>query len=148
MESRLDLLSPNLVKKLSPAAEQKLRRITVAACKIALSRTELKSSLIDQSIEALEGSQSIDRWFLRQKLESYTNQLDKLQWDLREQVDSGMETMDKYLKAFGNARTINALYFALDSDPYFAAAETIYEVYAATNDLQALEEEINRILTE
>ncbi len=97
MESRLDLLSPNLVKKLSKADEEKLRRIVAKVCEIALNNTEIKSPLINYFRETLEGSPSVDRLFLQQELEIFVNQLDEIQWDVKEQVDLGTETMSNYL---------------------------------------------------
>ena len=146
MESRLDLLSHDLVKKLSQADEQRLRRIAAKVCEIALRHSEIKSPLIDYFWESFQGSASVDRLFLKQELKNFIDQLDEIQWALKEQVDLGSETMPNFLRAFSNARIFNALYYALDADPYIAAAESIYETFAATNDLKTLEEAINNIL--
>jgi hypothetical protein len=51
----------------------------------------------------------------------------------------GFETMTNYIQAFTDARVFNALYFALDPIPFVAAAESIYETFAATNYLNSLE---------
>jgi hypothetical protein len=142
MESRLDLLSPKLVKELSQADEEKLRRIAATVCEIALLHTELENPFINYFKESMDGLPSVDRLFLQQELERFVDQLDEIQWTLKEQVDLGTETMPNYLKAFRNARIFNALYYALDADPYIAAAESIYETFAATNDLKTLEEAI------
>jgi hypothetical protein len=117
MESRLDLLSPHLVKKLSQVDEQKLRRIALTACEIALSRIDLKSPLINRTKEALEDSISNNGSSLRVELKSFIDQLDDIQWALKEQVGSGRESMQNYIKAFCNARTFNALFYAIDDFP-------------------------------
>lgn len=150
MESRLELISPNLVKKLSQADEKILQRITSKVCEIALRQTDINSPLINQFKESenVEGTTLIDRSSLRQELKSYIDQLDEIQWDLKEQVDSGSESLENYLQAFCNARVINALYYALDANPYLAAAESIYEANAATNNLRELEDAIEVILRE
>lgn len=148
MESRLDLLNRNLVQKISQANEKKLRKIASTACEIALSHTDIKSPLINLAKKELEESTPVGRSALLIPLKILIDSLDEIQWNLKEQVDLGTETMQNYLKAFCNARAINALYCALDVNPFIAAAESIYEAYAATNDLKTLEESINKILIE
>lgn len=54
--------------------------------------------------------------------------------------------MPNYLQAFTNARIFNALYYSLDPVPYIAAAESIYEVFAATNDLLSIDKLVSNIL--
>lgn len=41
---------------------------------------------------------------------------------------------------FRTARLFNALYFSLDINPLTAATNAIYEVYHATDDLNAIED--------
>jgi hypothetical protein len=147
MESRLDLLSSDLAQKLSQVNELKLRKIASAVCEIALGYTDLKSPLINLTSEALEKSPSINCSSLLVELKLFIDQLDEIQWNLKEQVDLGKETMPNYLKAFCNARIFNTLYCALDPNPYMAAAESVYEAYAATQDLAALEKIIDENCT-
>lgn len=146
METRLDLLSQGLVEKLSHTEGVKLRLIAWSICKMALPHTNLRNPLIDQFLNVTEGGTSVDLILLRNELLNQVEKLDEVQWNLREEVDKGNETMPNYLQAFTNARIFNALYYALDPIPYIAAAESIYETFAATNDLNAIEELISNII--
>jgi len=148
MESRLDLLSPNLANELSRVNEQKLRKVAYSVCDFALRHVSINNPLVNQSFEAFKGSASIDILSLRRNLSGLIEQLDEIQWDIQEQVDLGLDTRENYVKAFRNARAINALFYAFDPNPYIAAAESIYEAYAATYDFKSLEEAINEILIE
>jgi hypothetical protein len=58
-------------------------------------------------------------------------QLDEQQWNLQALIDDGQATSDDQLKAFGRARAVHALWFALDTNPFTAATESIYEARAA-----------------
>lgn len=146
METRLDLLSLELAKELSHANAAKQQLIAWSTCKMALSHTRLRNSLIDQFLDVTEGKKSVDLPVLRNELLKYAEKLDEVQWNLREEVDNGIETMPNYLQAFTDARVINALYFALDPNPYIAAAESIYETYAATGNLLSLRNIISTIM--
>lgn len=146
METRLDLLSLELAKELSHANAAKQQLIAWSTCKMALSHTQLRNSLIDQFLDVTEGNKSVDLPVLRNELLKYAEKLDEVQWNLREGVDNGIETMPNYLQAFTDARIINALYFALDPNPYIAAAESIYETYAATGNLLSLRNIISTIM--
>lgn len=146
METRLDLLSLELAEELSHANVAKQQLIAWSACKMALSHTQLRNSLIDQFLDVTEGKKSVDLPVLRNELLKYAEKLDEVQWNLREEVDNGIETMPNYLQAFTDARVINALYFALDPNPYIAAAESIYEIYAATGNLLSLRNIVSTIM--
>jgi hypothetical protein len=148
MESRLDLLCPHLVKKLIQADEETLRKIASAVTQFALSHYDLNEPWINQVASSLRDTPPSNSLFIRQKLLGFVEQLDEVQWNLRDQVEQGTGQADEYLKTFGRARAVHALYYALDSHPYIAAAESVYEAHAATNDFKALEELINHILAE
>ncbi len=62
--------------------------------------------------------------------------LNEDQWNLQELVDRGQAEKSAQHSAFISARAANALYYALDDDLLFSAAEAIYEANAALNDLQ------------
>jgi hypothetical protein len=113
---------------------------------MALPHTTLQNPLIDQFLNVSEGGTSIDLIILRNELLNQVEKLDEIQWNLSDEVDKGNEKMPNYLQAFSNARVFNALYFALDPNPYIAAAESIYEIFAATNDLRAVEELVSNII--
>lgn len=147
METRLDLISKNLALKLSRADEKKQRDLAWSIGKVALTYTKIRNSLVERFLDAAEGRLCpADLPTFRQELLNHVEELDALQWDLREDVDQGKGAVSDYLQAFADARVFNALYFALDPDPYIAAAESIYETAAASNDFPALEELVRKIV--
>lgn len=146
METRLDLISQHLVNKLAHADEKKLRDLAWSTCKTALTYTNIQNSLVERFLVAAEGLLPVDLPSFRQELLNYVEELDAIQWNLREEVDQGKGALSDYLQVFVDARVFNALYFALDPDPYIAAAESIYETVAASNDLPALEELVRKII--
>ncbi|PKO11945.1 MAG: hypothetical protein CVU39_26780 [Chloroflexi bacterium HGW-Chloroflexi-10] len=148
MKTRLYILNPNFVQKLLHLDEQKLKKISNAVCNFALERNNIKAPLVLRGLEFLKGTTLDDRASLKIQLENLLAKLDDIQWNLHEQVDLGTESTENYILAFCNARAVNALLYALDEDPYVAAAESIYEANAATNNLQALEDVINKALLE
>ncbi|HPH98463.1 MAG TPA: hypothetical protein PKW33_20680 [Anaerolineaceae bacterium] len=146
MESRLGLISKNLAHQLSHTDEKTLRNLTWATGKAALTYTKIRNSLVERFLDAAEGRCPADLPSFRQELLNYVEELDALQWNLREDVDQGKIAVSDYLQAFADARVFNALYFALDPDPHIAAAESIYETVTASNDLPALEELVRKII--
>lgn len=147
METRLDLLSRTLALQLSGIEERKLREIAVSVCKAALNCTRVRNSLVEEFYICVAGEIEDNQCVLRHELLNFVKQLDEIQWDLQEQVELGNETTAHFAQAFRDARVFNALYYALDPDPYIAAAESIYEAFVAINDLRPLEKIVAEILS-
>ncbi len=138
-ENRLESLDPELSARLETASIFQLRAAALAACRFVLKNTNLNHPILDRGLEALElGNYSDDS--LSAKLESFVNYLDELQWDLQEKMDEGRTEISTYLAAFHQARAANSVYFALNTDALNAATESIYEAYAATEELATLKE--------
>lgn len=140
-ENRLELLDQGLSALLEKASVSQRRNVALIASQFALERTNLNDPIVDQALKAMEIGNYGDE-SLREKIESFVNQLDEIQWDLQEKMDAGEAELSAYLTAFQQARSANSLYFALDADAFNAATESIYEADAATDDLVTLKQRI------
>lgn len=135
---RLDLISPELLLRLGKASKEQLREIVHSVCRLVVERTGLENEIIDEVMEILDsGSQNNDS--LRVSINNFVEALDEKQWNLQELVEIGQAKKSDYFSAFSRARAANALYYALDQDPLFSAAEVIYEANAALDDLTIVE---------
>ena len=52
----------------------------------------------------------------------------------------------EYMRAFERARAANAIYYALSTDAWEAATESIYEATAATDQFEAIAEIVSQVL--
>lgn len=145
METRLDLLRKDLVKRLSLLSPLKLRRIAYKVCELALRCNKIATPLIERFRLSFDDRSIEDIIQLRTEILGFVNELDEIQWSLRDQLDMKEVDSQTYLQAFYEARTFNALYFALDPNPYVAAAESIYEAHAATNNIQAIVDMVEEV---
>lgn len=143
-ENRLELVAPDLASLIIRAEERTLRDAILAVCRAA---TEgMDDPIIRQAMDALEGRKRRDKG-LREKLKRLVEDLDEIQWNMREAMETGGLSEDTYLEAFSRARAANALYFALDPDPVNGALEAIYEAYAAMGDLGRIREIVRRTIS-
>lgn len=140
-ENRLELLDQDLSALLQKASVSQQRNVALIASQFALERNSLNDPIVTQALKAMEIG-NYDDESLREKIESLVNQLDEIQWDLQEKMDAGEAELSAYLTAFQQARSANSLYFALDTDAFNAATESIYEADAATDDLVTLKQRI------
>ncbi len=136
-KKRMELIDKALVVRLERASSSQLRAAALAACRLALERTSLTDPIIEEGLKALTAGDYGDP-LLRSKLESLVNALDEIQWDLQDLLEEGRIDRATYEAAFNRARAANAVYAALDSDAFEAAADSIYEAYHATDDLAGL----------
>lgn len=143
-ENRLELLDRDLSTLLKKASVSLQRNAALIASQFALKRTNLNNPIVDQALKAMEIGNYGDE-SLREKIESLVNQLDEIQWYLQEKMDAGEAELSAYLGAFQQARSVNSLYFALDADAFNAAAESIYEADAATDDLATLKQKVLQV---
>ena len=145
IENRLELISPELVSRFKHASNLQLRVCALAACRFALDQTGLTNPIIDEGLNSIEATNYGDS-LLRQKVEVLINELDEVQWAIQELLDEGQGDQASYLRAFGQARAAQAIYSALDANPFVAATEAIYEANAATDDLTNLKKVILLVL--
>jgi predicted transcriptional regulator len=136
-ENRLELVDPDLSKRLSRMTEMQLRAVALAVSRFAVERTGLSDAIIDRGLAALHEGRYGDPQ-LRSQLWSLVESLDEIQWDLQDAIDEGRASQDEYEVAFNRARAAHSVYFAQDPDALEAALEATYEANAATDDLAGL----------
>ena len=137
IERRLELIAPDLLAHFRKAPNSQLRAVALAASRFALEHTGLADPLLNEGLEALESARYGDT-SLRERVESFIDMLDQIQWNLQDLMDEGKADQTSYLIAFRRARAAHSVYFALDLDAFAAAAESVYEANAATEDFESL----------
>jgi len=136
-KTRLDLIDPNLCTQLEIASKPTLRRVALAACNFALTRTDLIHPLLDQALQELSSNSSPSS-NLNTALEQLVESLDEEYFDLKDAAENGKTEGASWQVAFCKARAANSVYFAIGEDEYLAATEAIYEANAATEDMDTL----------
>lgn len=137
VKNSVELIDKELAACLERASSSQLRAAALAACRLALERTGLTDPIVEEGLKALANGNYSDV-LLRSKLRSLVDRLDREHWRLKELIEQGRADEPPYPSAFHKARAVNAVYAALDSDAFEAAADSIYEAYHATNDLATL----------
>ncbi|MBH0054433.1 hypothetical protein I6E74_09650 [Salinibacterium sp. SWN139] len=84
---------------------------------------------------------------VRDQLWELVQELDESAWDLQD-AEAGDESAHGYANAFARARSVNALWYAI-AVPITTETvlDCLYEVQAATGDLDALRTAVSRVLT-
>lgn len=137
-EQRVRLIDPSLSASLGKASSSQLRAAKLAACFFAIQSTQLWVPVISKAVEILERDEAIDS-MLHNELESFVNELDEKQWDLQDALEEGKVDEATYITAFKEARAANAVYVAFNSDPFWAAADSVYEAFHTTDNRKDLQ---------
>lgn len=139
-EFRLETNEPDLLEALRRASVEGQRRVAEAVAVHSIEIAGVSEEVLGDARAALrEGQYGAEA--LIGRLDAVVDRLDETQWDLRDRFESGEVSEEQYLAAFGRARAVNALRFALETDPLVAAAEAVYEALAVTDD----REDIRRV---
>jgi len=131
-------IDQDLADQLERANENQLRAAALLAVRFALARIPLMEPAIAEGLQALEEHRYGDQ-DVRSRVEAVVRKYDEQQWGLQE---DGQGDSPAYSDAFEKARAANALYYALDPDPWLAATRAIYDTEAATEDLPGLRREV------
>lgn len=132
-EFRLETNAPDLLEALRRAGVEGQRRVAEAVAVHSIETAGVSEEDLGEAQAALrEGRYGAET--LLGRLDAVVDRLDEAQWDLRDRFESGEVSEEQHLAAFGRARAVNALRFALETDPLVAAAEAVYEALAATDD--------------
>lgn len=142
IDTRLELIAPDLARKILSSSEQSQRRVALRASIYAVDFTSLDNPIIREGLNALQLGIHGDTDLLK-RLEKFINELDLIQWDLQESFEAGLTEEQDYIDAFHRARAASTLYFALLSDSREAATESVYEAIAATDELVDIEDVID-----
>jgi len=145
--NRLSLIDPEFSAFLRQRTDLELRSVALAACQFALERTGLRDPLINTGLEALTNHNYGDL-LLRSKVEVLVESLDEVQWNLQDAMKEGKANRIDYEAAFQQARAAHTLYFALDSDAFLAAIDSLYEANAATGNPSKLSTDLRKVILE
>ena len=137
MDSRLDLAAAGLADRVRELDDQALRRAATAVCELAAERRPVEDPRFAAALTAVREQRLADAG-IRHDVEALVDELDRVQFDLRDAFEAGTATDADYEAAFERARAAHALFFALDEDPRAAALESAYEAHAATGEDTAL----------
>lgn len=147
MTSRLSSVAADLVEQLEAQQPARLRQAAAGAVDLAVARTGVSAPPLDAALAALQEGRfgdSADRVAVLQ----LADELDEIAWDLQERSEAGTATPEAYMAAFGRARAVAAVGFALDADALAAALEAVYEAQAAVADLDAIRAVVGSALAE
>lgn len=145
MTSRLERIDPELFDRLRRASPIQQRAAARAACRFALDSNDLVGPIIDAGWEAIESAE-YGNSRPRAQLKAFVSQLETIERRARDCVDSGQASRGQYIVAFRRAHAANSIYYALSSDAFEAATESVYEANAATSDVQGLIQAISSAL--
>ncbi|AZR21111.1 hypothetical protein NX81_000520 [Xanthomonas vasicola] len=147
MKSRLDSISPELVKKVYLAGEAQKRHAVVAACNHALNAV----APLDPNYDFLINDITLGVLFSDEKLSQINEVVSSLDERYFAAQDEGGENIGRgedYLSFFSQARAIAALMYAGKGESSFYACEAIYEASMALDDSQQLISHLLLDLTE
>lgn len=115
----------------------RLRQACLLACEFAVALNEPFESLVVDALETLRLRQLYRSGVVAQ-LDDVMNLLDDRYFDLKERAEEAgpdQEQLTKqYAEYFRKARTVAALRYAADENPFEAATEAIYEAAASVPD--------------
>jgi hypothetical protein len=137
MTTRLERINPDLFDQLRCASPMQQRAVAWAACRFALDHNDLVGPIIDAGLQALETAKYGDS-LPREQLKAFVNQLEAIQRKVRDCMEEGQAPRDHYVTAFRRAHAAKSIYYALSSDAFEAAIESVREANAATSDTKGL----------
>ncbi len=137
---RLEDRAPELYSLLIGATAAELRNITLSVCEFAIRRSETSFPLMEEVIQRLQNKEPVGSQF-RIDIERLAFSLDE-KYLSSEDVDEGAVYDAAADRFFAQARAASAVSYGLSEDPFVAAAESVYEALAATDDV----EDISRIV--
>lgn len=121
-----DRVDQNVAARLEVSTESQLRAVAQDICRRVVEKNELDESYIIESLRAIPIGPYGDSP-IRQKIQVAFEQLERKSWELSSLLDDDLIDESTYTKAFQRTRAVNALYSALDVDPFTAATTAIYE---------------------
>lgn len=128
--NRFELVSRELAGRLEKLTDPDLRKIALAAARMAVSEVGLKHAVVTEALQALAAG-GFETPSVRKRLAELVQELDERQWDLQDLVDQNKAPKTAHTTAFRQARAANSLLCAMDSDALGAAQEALYEANTA-----------------
>lgn len=134
---------------LEQADSARLRQACVLSCEFAVALNEPFESLVVDALETLRQRQ-LYRSGVADQLNDLMNRLDDKYFNLKERAEEAGPHQEKLTKQydeyFRKARTVAALRYAADQNPFEAATETIYEAAASAPDNGILFDSLRKLL--
>ena len=132
VETRIELISPELRKRMSSASETQLRRVATAVSRAIVERIGLENPIITGALEQLNNHPPTEDF--RVKVQAFADELDSAYFDLSAECDEGRASREQVTTAFSKARAASAIAFAFSDDAIMAESEATYEAASATDD--------------
>jgi len=146
-ETRIELISPELRKRLDSANEAHLRRIAATVSRAIVERVGISHPIITRALEQLD-AHGPPVGELQAQVQAFADDLDSAYLDLSEECEEGHASREQVSVAFSKARAANAVAFALDSNALIAASEAAYEAASAVDDAAAITSIAEKILSD
>jgi len=143
---RLELIAPDLSRRLGRATASQLRDIRAAVCHLAVCHVRLDDQIINEALSVLDGSRPASPTLCQTATER-VDQLDLDYFTLQESADEGRASQDDVRVAFRRARAASAVAIAIAGPDADTTRETIYEAAAATENVTELESLADAIFT-
>src|ERR1700744_842373 len=144
-ETRLELISLQLRKRLDSASEEQLRHIAAPICMEIIRRTGVSDPVISEALEHLSQKKTPPA-DLQARVQFYAQKLDADYLDLTDELEEESATQEQVAAAFSQARAANAVAFALSANAIVAASETTYEAASAVADDSEMTGIVEKIL--
>ena len=151
MDTRLRLLSDDLVDRLKGSSVEGRRQAVLTAGDRAIEHSQLTDPIVSSVLLRLSAGGDIDE-VARARLDRVVEAWDEAAWD---ESDAGHDRdLERYAVKFSKARAANALAYAakpelLENEAWAVAAEAIYEALVcldADPKGEALEQSMKQIL--
>ena len=143
---RIELISPELRKRLDSASEAQLRQVAAAVSRAIVERVGISHPVVTRALEGLAKSEPpTDE--LRAAVRDYADGVDSAYLDLSDEQESGRASKEQVFAAFSQARAASAVAFALSSSALVAASEATYEAASAVDDATQISSIAERILS-
>ena len=133
--ANIDSTLATVVESLS---ERQLRELAVDVCEFTLRRTGVNNPAVTEGLLALRVGE-YENEYHRKRLAEFVEALDQVAWSLQADVEEDRADRLQYEAAFAMARAANALLVAFNNEARAAAADVLYEAYAALGAQQEAE---------
>ena len=134
--TRLGSVAPDIANDIAPLDESRSRIVNLALVEWALRDANLDDARLAAALVDLrrgERPTAVTRDGIRRLID----ELDEKAWDIQEE-SAEPDSEEGYVRAFRDARAVNAVLYALDDPSSEATTECAYEAQAARGDLDGL----------
>jgi hypothetical protein len=145
LETRIELISPELRKRMDSASEAQLRHVAAAVSRAIVERVGLENPFIMRALEQLNCHPLAENF--RATVQALADELDSAYLDLSAERDEGRASQKQVAVAFSKARAASAVAFAFSDNAIMAASEATYEAASAVDDAAIILSVAEKILS-